>query len=315
MNYKIYKNLRRVVIKSIFTRNQKLSIRSTLTWSAVGLLAVFSLFPVGSPGEGDTFELRKGLKLLSVNVGYSTMASEILTGLGFSLANDSDLTVSTANHRGYGNAVELLTGKAPKGLLLKVTPGSPGYKDGFRDKDIVREVTLASSCSSDKLELEIKWRMLRKCGGLVGVSRSDGDLIIKTHSNSIDGVTFLKARADKFIPTPRALNSHQGTSGGLAFSLYHLDRLSPGDLFSSDKVAATGGIFPSNGHFSHISKVREKANAASKEGVEVLFVPKGQKNELPAFSKMRVYEVASLKEAVIILCARGADDAVCEKVL
>ena len=275
------------------------------------LLSGFLLWPTGFSGDGNVVKLDDRLRLLQVQTSYSSRVSDFFGDQGFSLAGNNDKTVWSSTINGYGNAVELMRGEAPKGLLLTVKLDSVGYKNGFRDNDVVKRVYLTGDCDSEIGDVRLNWRSIYKCGAIVTVSRDSGDKVLQIPRGGDEGISIMNVRSDKFFNIPTSMHSSQGTSGGLAFSLYHLEKLGRGSIFSNDIVAATGSIYPSNGIIGSVEGIEAKAEAAYRSGATVLFVPKGQSNRVKHYEGLSTYEVSSLGEAVSILCLRGAEDEAC----
>lgn len=117
-------------------------------------------------------------------------------------------------------------------------------------------------------------------------------------------------------PAPLLPPESSGESAGLAFALAYVDGFSPGELFPT-VVAATGAI-GFDGSVNPVSRLELKTQAAAEAGASVMVVPSGTTPEvvehlraLAAPHGMDVVPVASLTDAVRMLCARGATDAVC----
>ncbi|MFM7087934.1 MAG: hypothetical protein ACKOW9_00140 [Candidatus Paceibacterota bacterium] len=284
----------------------------TRRYMLLPLLLVYLLLPTGFSGDGNVVKLNDRLYLLQVQMGYSNRVSDYFGERGFSLASNKDNTVWTSIMNGYGNAVEVYTGEAPQGLLLSVDESRDGYANGFRDLDVVTDVSVNSNCAERYSALRLNWRSIFKCDSLVTISRDTGEVTLNVPKGGDQGVSTIIIRSDRFFNIPNSMRSSQGTSGGLAFSLDHLEALGRGSLFSNDIVAATGSIYPSNGSIGKIEGLTAKAEAAYKAGATILFVPKGQSKDVAKYPGLTVYEVGSLLDATKILCDRGSDDEVCQ---
>lgn len=102
--------------------------------------------------------------------------------------------------------------------------------------------------------------------------------------------------------------SVHGRSGSLLHALLFLDGFKEGDLSGGLQVAATGTVGP-GGTVGGIGEINLKLDAAQAAGVDVVFVPQGNRGEwdpLADRGTMVVVEVSSLTQAARWLCANTA---------
>ena len=96
-----------------------------------------------------------------------------------------------------------------------------------------------------------------------------------------------------------------GPSGGLAFTLTIIDRLTPGDLTGGAKVAVTGEI-DGAGNVGEVGGVPQKAVAAREAGAKLMIVPVPEVRDARSKAgKMRVVGVRTLDEALKVLRRNG----------
>lgn len=92
-----------------------------------------------------------------------------------------------------------------------------------------------------------------------------------------------------------------GASAGLVFALEIVNRLTPEDITSSRKIAATGTISP-NGKIGPVEGADLKVVAAQRAGAEVFICPKESLPEVKAQNlDIEVFGVESLKETLEVL--------------
>ena len=93
-----------------------------------------------------------------------------------------------------------------------------------------------------------------------------------------------------------------GPSAGLVFTLTIIDLLTPGDLSSGCRVAATGTIL-TDGNVGEVGAVTQKAVAAERAGYDLMLVPSGQSSDALRVinGSLVVVEVGSVRDAVTAL--------------
>ena len=99
-----------------------------------------------------------------------------------------------------------------------------------------------------------------------------------------------------------------GPSGGLAFTLGIIDKLSAQSLTGGKRIAVTGTI-DANGKVGAIGGIRQKVFAASGAGDKFMVVPADNCSDLSPvhLSKIRVVPVANLDEALAALKVISSD--------
>ncbi len=121
------------------------------------------------------------------------------------------------------------------------------------------------------------------------------------------GVT-LEDRPEYDFPMKVEIDSDRvgGPSAGLAFTLAVLDRLTPGRLTGDGKVAVTGTI-NLDGSVGPVGGVRQKTEAAIREGATVFIVPSDEYHDAKdqARGRIAIRRADSLDEALKILEERG----------
>lgn len=297
---------------------KRLSRRSRVL-TVVGITALAGLLmPLGSGGDGIAVPVAHNLDVLAVANGYHSRLTEIYDRLGVpeltfitgGRDGANDRFISAAN--AYGVATNLVTGRTTAGIMLTVTPHSPAREAGLLSRDVVREIRFAASCNAPA-DLYARWVATGRCASTLTVGRSGEVVSIELPARSAIGASGTKVRTDDTTSVPRQLTSSSGLSAGLVLSLLYTDRLTPGDLFSSDHVAGSGVANVRTGGISTISGLPVKAVAAHAAGATILFVPQGQSREIGTFPGMPVYEVTTTEQAVRLLCLRGAQDSICER--
>jgi len=105
-----------------------------------------------------------------------------------------------------------------------------------------------------------------------------------------------------------SLKNTGGPSGGLIFALGLVELLSPDDLLSGRKIAATGTISAA-GRVGAIGGVQEKIVAARAAGVELLFISRQNCDEISGeVDGLKVIAVSTLEEAYLALKDGGNSD-------
>ncbi len=102
-----------------------------------------------------------------------------------------------------------------------------------------------------------------------------------------------------------------GPSAGLAFALALIDELTPGELTGGRDVAVTGTI-DIDGTVGDVGGVVQKTAAVRHAGATLFLVPPGEFAEAKqhAGKKLKVVQVATLKDALAALADNGGDPAV-----
>jgi PDZ domain-containing protein len=105
-----------------------------------------------------------------------------------------------------------------------------------------------------------------------------------------------------------SLKNTGGPSGGLIFALGLVELLSPDNLLSGRKIAATGTISAA-GKVGAIGGVQEKIVAARAAGVELLFISRQNCDEISGeVDGLKVIAISTLEEAYLALKDGGNSD-------
>lgn len=98
-----------------------------------------------------------------------------------------------------------------------------------------------------------------------------------------------------------SLKDTGGPSGGLVFGIGIVEKLTPDDLVAGRTIAGTGTIDPA-GHIGAIGGIDEKIIAAKRAGASVFLAPSENCDDVTNVPEgIKVYSVATLKEAILVL--------------
>lgn len=193
-------------------------------------------------------------------------------------------------------------------LVVEVVSGMPAESSGVLEGDLVLKVNgkpvltakdVATAVASGTNQITLTVRRDSEVLEL-RVSVEDGKIGVRI-SDHYEGKPILTVDNGEV----------GGSSAGLAITLSFIDYLTPGDLTGGDILAATG-VINLDGSVERIDGVNFKALGAIKAGAKVMFVPKGQAEEITA-TGLEIVEVSSVQEAVDFLCKRSSNDDVCSK--
>lgn len=224
----------------------------------------------------------------------------------------------------YAAAQQVLNEVTHPGIVLIPYRDGPLWRAGFRPRDIVTSVVGSGTANGVKskrcreasrwVEASQWWEFLASCDATLNLLRDGKRLALPLRAEqAVGGRTEYLASTD-FPELPRDLQGSTGLSATLALALFFLDQRTKGSLAAGLVVASTGVVLGSDLKVSAIGSLDQKAAAAHRAGVQLLFVPYGQRRELPELEGMHVVEVTSLYNAVAELCHLGSDDAVCRLV-
>lgn len=105
-----------------------------------------------------------------------------------------------------------------------------------------------------------------------------------------------------------------GTSSGLAVTLALVDAATAGSLLpNGEDVGVTGTITP-DGKVGMIGGADAKATGMTQAGLHLFLVPVSNAPEIGAHTGLTVVPVGSVRQAIKVLCALGAQDAACQMV-
>jgi PDZ domain-containing protein len=193
-------------------------------------------------------------------------------------------------------------------LVVEVVSGMPAESSGVLEGDLVlkvdgktvltaKDAASAVASGTNRIVLTVKRDGKER---EIRVSVEDGKIGVRI-SDHYDGKPILTVDNGEV----------GGGSAGLAMTLSFIDYLTPGDLTGGDILAATG-VINIDGSVEHIDGVNFKALGAIKAGAKVMFVPRGQAEEITA-TGIKIVEVSNVQEAIDFLCKRGSNDEVCAR--
>ena len=265
--------------------------------------------------EGNVVRLDDRVFALVVSYGYRSPITSVVDRAGYDIQREEySQDPFESSIRAMSAARAMLGKKNRPSLMLEPVRDRAGWRAGLRPGDLVVGIEPGPLCNDGKSTdtLRDRWDTLQRCSGTVSFIRTGEHLQLTIGPGDTLAVeTTLLDGSRAGALTPR-LKSSSGTSAGLALALLYVDRLSPGDLFSADVVAATGSIATSTSVVLPIGGLVYKSEAAAQEGATLLIVPKGQKSEVDPVLGLDIIEVETVEEAVHALCERGAGDAVCQ---
>lgn len=194
-------------------------------------------------------------------------------------------------------------------LLVAVLAGSPADKAGLLPGDVLRSVDGVALAAPDALRafVESNTSPASYAYDRDGVSSSVrlapragkiGVLAAASYGSALDGVLAVDTK------------NVGGSSAGLLMTLAAIDALHEGDLTAGLRIAGTGTI-NSDGIVGPVAGVPLKLHAATAAGAEWFLVPSSLFAELKPAEGVRLYPVDTLLDALKLLCAAGATDAVC----
>ncbi len=229
------------------------------------------------------------------------------------MMDESQLAAKSAalTKLGYRIVVE---GKGAR--VIQVVPDSPAAKSGLKPNDVIvaidgTPITLREQVGDlvqarpvgTEFSVSIQREGEARTVEVTSAAAPIGALQGKPYFGIGAGTE--KLRVEFPIDISIQAGDVSGPSGGLAFTLTIIDRLTPGDLTGGAKVAVTGEI-DSAGNVGEVGGVPQKAVAARAAGAELMLVPVP---EVPdARSKagdMKVVGVRTLDEALAVLRRNG----------
>ena len=205
---------------------------------------------------------------------------------------------------------------APSGVLvLEVALDSPASRAGLHPGDVIAAVDGVKLTSTGQLRsiVEAASAAVQVTLGTASGSKKVSVMPV----NDRLGIVVTESFADA-LDTIVSVDTSGigGPSAGLLLTLSYVDALSPGDLTAGLRVAGTGTV-DSSGKVGEVAGAPFKLAAAQAVGAHVFFTPAVLEDELAALphDKVRLVPVSSVGDALYFLCASGATDAVCSKVL
>ncbi len=205
---------------------------------------------------------------------------------------------------------------SPSGVLvLEVAADSPAERAGLHPGDVIAAVDGVKLTSTGQLRA-----IVESAGTAVQLTlgaASGSEQISVTPVDDRLGVVVTESFADALDAIISVDTSGiGGPSAGLLLTLAYIDALSPGDLTAGLRVAGTGTV-ESSGKVGEVAGAPFKLAASESVGARVFLTPASLEDELSALphDEIRLVSVSSVVEALRFLCAAGATDAVCSKVL
>jgi len=194
-------------------------------------------------------------------------------------------------------------------LLVAVTTGSPADKAGLRPGDVLRSVDGVSLSAPAALRVFVESNAstasyvydrdgVASSVNLAPRAGKIGVLAAASYESALEGVLAVDTK------------NVGGSSAGLMMTLAAIDALHEGDLTAGLRIAGTGTM-DGEGTVGPVAGVPLKFRAATAAGAEWFFVPSALFAELEPVEGVRLYPVDTLLDALKLLCAAGATDAVC----
>ena len=195
-------------------------------------------------------------------------------------------------------------------LVAGVLSASPAELAGLQTDDVItavdNEVASAETIARAlRARGSVRLRLLRN-GRPLDITMSTG-----TIEGGFGGIVIGTARHAPVRP-PLETGSASGSSAGLLLALADVDLMTPGSLTGGKTVAATGELL-ANGVVISVSGYAQKAQAAHAAGADIFLVPKINEDEVKRIAPpgLRVVGVATLTQAVSVLCALGGQSSAC----
>ena len=281
------------------------------------LTLLLSLLPTQLSKKGGTLPLGENLNILVVRDGVFNPLLNLLERSGVKIPGDDSTDRYLQNLDAFGLATNYLKGNTPEGLYLSMKKSNFDPDPILKTGDVISNFIFNPNCAPAQLTLQASWVRTHQCASVVTIFRDQKFLKLNLPATSSDNFNALRVISDQAPSSPKSLNLYTGLSAGLILSLYYLDQSSKGSLFSNDKVAGSGMIEPGSYSYSAISELPKKYQAALSSKSTILFLAQDQELSELSASKiklsptLKIYKIKTLQEAVKILCARGANDALC----
>jgi Lon-like protease len=250
-------------------------------------------------------------RLMRKRVGWALIALSAL-GLVWGSQQPAPFVIeapgSVTNVLGKSEGVEVLQGNFPDDdpvgaidLLTVSVFGYPGNTPTFLD-------ILAALFSADQAIYPLE--LIYPPGSTFEeeYEPSVKDLADSSESALSAAQLFLPEGAVERSKAKVVLEDVGGPSGGLAFTLGFIDKLSPGSLTGGKSLAVTGTI-DDKGAVGEIGGIQQKIYAAKRNGDEFLIMPVGNCIDLTAdhLKLIRVIPVKDLRQALSVVKIISAD--------
>lgn len=288
-------------------------------YTLLTLTLIISLLPTQVSKTGGNLPLGENLNILVIRDGVFNPLLNLVEISGIKLPGDNSTDRYLQNLNAFGLATHYFKGSTPEGLYLSEKKGSPDSNPILHTGDVISHFTFNPKCTKTQPTLQASWVRTHHCASTVTIFRDQKFLKLHLPATASDNFNALRVISDQAPPSPKTLNLYTGLSAGLILSLYYLDLSSKGSLFSNDKVAGSGMIEPGSYSYSAISELPKKYQAAVNSKSTILFLAHNQdlgelyNSKIKLTPNLKIYKIKSLKEAVAILCARGANDALCQR--
>ena len=252
-------------------------------------------------------------KVLGEKKYYGKVPPKRVQQASVQMMDESELAAKSAALTKLGYQI-ILQGKGAR--VLQVVDESPAARAGLRPNDVVVSIDGAAVSLRDQVGAAVQRQPVGTTFA-VGVEhnaklRTVEVTSVAAPSGPLRGKPFFGIGANteqlrvKF-PVDIVINAGEvsGPSGGLAFTLTIIDKLTPGDLTGGAKVAVTGEI-DAAGNVGEVGGVPQKAVAARAAGATLMIVPVPEvKDARSKAGSMKVVGVRTLDEALAALARNG----------
>ena len=280
----------------------------------MGSLAL--LIPTEYGMHGEATPITKNLEILSVRDNSVNNLILLLEKTVYKIPGDKSTDRYIEKADAYGLARRYLGYQKTEGLYLKVKKNTKSFNASLRSGDIISNITLEQGCKLTSGTINKNWVSTHACRSSGTIFRDGKIFKIYLPRRAAEGAVALRVISDIFPATTKVINQDTGLSAGLILTLYYLDMLTPGSLFSKDKVSGSGVIDPINGSFTELGALNYKYRAAVKSKSTIIFVSRNQdlsELKIKKTDGTRIEKIENINEALKILCQRGADDQLCLK--
>jgi len=291
-------------------------MRRKITIVLITFASLALLIPTEYGMHGEATALTKNLEILSVRDKSVNNLILLLEKTGYKVPGDKSTDRYIENADAYGLARRYLGYQKTEGLYLTVKKNTKSFNAGLRNGDIISNITFEKGCNLTSGNINKNWVSTYACRSSGTIFR-DGKLFkIHLPRRAAEGAVGLRVISNSSPATPKVINQDTGLSAGLILTLYYVDMLTPGSLFSKDKVSGSGVIDPINGSFTEVAALNYKYKAAVKSKSTILFLTRRQDISELRIEKsdgVRIEKIENINDAIKILCNRGADDKLCLK--
>ena len=229
------------------------------------------------------------------------------------MMDESELAAKSAALTKLGYRI-ILQGKGAR--IVEVVAGSPAARSGLRPNDVIVSIDGVAVSLRDQVGAAVQRQPVGTTFA-VGVEHNGQQRTVDVTSAAapsgpLRGKPYfgIGANTDQLrvkFPVDIVINAGDvsGPSGGLAFTLTIIDKLTPGDLTGGAKVAVTGEI-DAAGNVGEVGGVPQKAVAARAAGATLMIVPVPEvKDARSKAGSMKVVGVRTLDEALAALARNG----------